>query len=124
MLKRALLDILEYNLSPEGYWWGASFNNYREKDSVAQKNSAEVLYKKTEKGIYCYLKISLKQLGQKFVLDKTLANVSAVRVLSGEKKYLSWICLERPEPDFHLPDIRATFSLKKQANNPVVFQRF
>lgn len=91
----------EFNLSPGGAWWSASFLRYREREGI-QQNGIKTWAKNEENGqFHSYLQILRGSLAISFSCsNNSRANVTAI--LGNPQKFFSHEKLSAPQPDFHI----------------------
>lgn len=96
----------EFNISPAGAWWSASFSAYREREKSLEGLAVTVRSRHDEHSWEVELRVPVQDLVvlNGFEFDQARWNVTAI--LSPEEPiYLSWGEAEKVQPDFHRADL-------------------
>ena len=96
----------EFNVSPAGAWWSASFSAYREREKSLDGLSVRTLAKPEAHSWEVELQVPVRDLVvlDGFELDQARWNVTAI-LSPEEPTYLSWGRIEKSQPDFHRADL-------------------
>ncbi len=96
----------EFNLSPTGAWWCATFSDYREREAVLSNLRVETSARRDETRWSVQLSLRLRDLVVLEGLDVRHALWNVTAILSPrDPEYLSWGRKNEYPPDFHRTDI-------------------
>lgn len=95
----------EFNLSPTGAWWSATFSSYREGCLPAKLPSVHTEARREEGRWNARLSLALSDLKVLSGLDIKAARLNVTSILSPrDPSYLCWGWQKGNQPDFHRAD--------------------